>query len=85
MESRHKLLLSVSHDIKTPLSSIMGNIELLQMDNNELNNNQRIISMKRSSEHILELLSNLLNYSSLDQGKQVISRTEFNISKCAMT
>lgn len=81
MESRHKLLLSVSHDIKTPLSSIMGNIELLQMDNNELNNNQRIISMKRSSEHILELLSNLLNYSSLDQGKQVISRTEFNISK----
>lgn len=80
MESRHKLLLSVSHDIKTPLSSIMGNIELLQIDNNELKGNQRFISIRHSSEHILELLTNLLNYSSLDQGKQVVSHAEFNIS-----
>ena len=33
MESRHKLLLSVSHDIKAPLSSILGYLELMQIDN----------------------------------------------------
>lgn len=35
MESRHKLLLSVSHDIKTPLTSIMGNVELMNSEGNE--------------------------------------------------
>ena len=35
MESRHKLLLSVSHDIKAPLSSIMGHVELMDKSGNE--------------------------------------------------
>ena len=53
MESRHKLLLSVSHDIKAPLSSILGYIELMQMEKPSENDMQRLNSMKFSSEHIL--------------------------------
>lgn len=77
MESRHKLLLSVSHDIKAPLSSIMGNIELLRInaDNDE---KQRLGSMQESSAHILDLLTNLLNFSSLEQGNQTLSISQFN-------
>ncbi|HPD87414.1 MAG TPA: hypothetical protein PLS06_08910, partial [Proteiniphilum sp.] len=32
IESRHKLLLTVSHDIKTPLSSMMGYMEMWESD-----------------------------------------------------
>jgi len=78
MESRHKLLLSVSHDIKAPLASIVGHIELMQMENPKADDLQRLNSMKYSSEHILSLLSNLLEFSSLDQGKQHLSRVDFN-------
>lgn len=78
MESRHKLLLSVSHDIKAPLASIVGHIELMQMENPKADDVQRLNSMKYSSEHILSLLSNLLEFSSLDQGKQHLSRADFN-------
>ena len=81
MESRHKLLLSVSHDIKAPLSSILGYIELMQMEKHSENDMQRLDSMKFSSEHILSLLSNLLDFSSLDQGKQHVTRTVFNASE----
>ena len=81
MESRHKLLLSVSHDIKAPLSSVIGYIELMQMEQHNENDVQRLNSMKYSSQHILSLLSNLLEFSSLEQGKQFIKRADFNISE----
>ncbi len=81
MESRHKLLLSVSHDIKAPLSSIVGHIELMQLEKPKADDMQRLNSMKVSSEHILSLLSNLLEFSSLDQGKQHVSRSDFNPSE----
>ena len=75
MESRHKLLLSVSHDIKTPLSSILGHLELIDKSNNE----KEINSIQQSADHILNLLNNLLEYSRLEQGKLQVNRETFDI------
>lgn len=77
MESRHKLLLSVSHDIKAPLTSIMGHVELLDKDENE----KEIVSIQQSADHILNLLNNLLEYSSLEQGKLQVSKETFDIGQ----
>lgn len=74
LESRHKLLLSVSHDIKTPLTSIMGNVELLDKTVNE----KEIKSIEESTDHILNLLTNLLEFSSLEQGKLIAEKTTFD-------
>ena len=79
MESRHKLLLSVSHDIKAPLSSILGYLELMQIDSEKTEEKRKISSMKNSAEHILSLLTNLLNFSRLDQGKEVTILSRFNM------
>ena len=80
MESRHKLLLSVSHDIKAPLSSIMGHVELMDKTENE----KEISSIQQSADHILNLLNNLLEYSSLEQGKLQVSKENFDIGQlCA--
>lgn len=81
MESRHKLLLSVSHDIKSPLSSILGYLELMGMDSHDKEEKRKITSMKNSADHILSLLTNLLNFSKLDQGKESLITSEFNISE----
>lgn len=81
MKSRHKLLLSVSHDIKAPLSSILGYLELMQIDSNTQEEERMISSMRNSSEHILSLLSNLLNFSRLDQGMESTILSDFNINK----
>lgn len=81
MESRHKLLLSVSHDIKTPLSSIIGYIDLMKTEPLQPQDVMRLNSMKYSSEHILSLLSNLLEFSSLDQGHQYFVRSDFDVSE----
>ena len=75
MESRHKLLLSVTHDIKTPLSSIMGNVELMDKSKNE----KEFTSIQQSADHILNLLTNLLEFSSLEQGKLKVNNEAFNL------
>ena len=72
MESRHKLLLSVSHDIKSPLNSILGYLALMKNDPN-------VRSMQNSSEHILSMLENLLEFSSLEQGTLQKSVSDFNL------
>ena len=75
MESRHKLLLSVTHDIKTPLSSILGNVELMDKTGNE----KEFSSIQQSADHILNLLTNLLEFSSLEQGKLQVNNEAFNL------
>jgi len=76
MESRHKLLLSVSHDIKTPLNSILGYLYLRETP--EKLTTKDVSSMENSGKHILSLLENLLEYSSLEQGTLLKTESEFN-------
>ncbi|MDH6357939.1 hybrid sensor histidine kinase/response regulator [Parabacteroides sp. PF5-9] len=66
MESRHQLLLSVAHDVKTPLNSILGYLELSRQK--QQLSAKEIVSMRNSGKHILALLNNLLDFSRLEQG-----------------
>ena len=75
MENRHKMLLTVSHDIKSPLASIIGNLELMDNSGNE----KEVNSIQQSAEHILNLLNNLLEFSSLEQGKLQMEKNLFNV------
>ncbi|MFV0536434.1 MAG: ATP-binding protein [Dysgonomonas sp.] len=77
MDSRHRLLLSISHDIKTPLNSILGTLDLRETNNRFLSDEVR--TMKDSGEYILALLGNLLEFSSIEQGTSNISNRNFNL------
>ncbi|MCL2650862.1 MAG: response regulator [Candidatus Azobacteroides sp.] len=76
METRHQLLLSVSHDIKSPLNSIMGQLEIQK--NDRFLTEKQIASMLNSGNHIIALLENLLEFSSLEQGTLTVSESNFN-------
>ncbi|MDD3079299.1 MAG: hybrid sensor histidine kinase/response regulator [Paludibacter sp.] len=72
MESRHQLLLSVSHDIKTPLNSILGYLDIGKPTQKDIK------SMENSARHILALLENLLEFSSLEQGSLTTTFSTFS-------
>ncbi len=77
MESRHQLLLSISHDIKTPLNSIMGSLDLNKGGGTM--NPFSVNSMHNSGKHILSLLDNLLGFSSIEQGKLTLQNVPFHL------
>lgn len=79
IESRHKLLLSVSHDIKTPLSSIMGYMEIWDSEVKDATRKKQIKSALNSGQHILSMLSNLLEFSRLEQKTASLQKSSFNL------
>ena len=79
MEERHRMLLSVSHDVKAPLSSMLGYIDVWKFDHPNEKENPMIHSLQSSGKYILSLLENLLELSSLEQGTLKVSRSHFNV------
>lgn len=78
LKSREKMILTITHDIKSPLSSVIGYIELL--NNTPINERQSYFlkNMKGSSEHILQLVGNLLDLSKLENNKMPVEEIVFN-------
>lgn len=79
IESRHKLLLSVSHDVKTPLSSMMGYMEMWDSEEPDEDKKRQLQSARSSGKHILNMLTNLLEFSRLQQKSARLHHSLFNL------
>ena len=75
--SREQLLLTISHDIKAPISSIIGYLELMKKDKSSKKNSYYVENMQHSSVHILDLVKNLLDFHSLHSEQQKINQMPF--------
>lgn len=78
LQSREKMILTVTHDIKSPLSSVIGYIELL--NDSPISERQRyyLKNMQGSAEHILKLVGNLLDLSKLENHKMTVEEVTFH-------
>ena len=74
-------MLSISHDMKAPLGSTIGYIEL--MNSTTLNERQRyyLQNMQKSSEEILQLISNILENEQLTKGVFELNLIPFSIKE----
>jgi len=79
MESRHRLLLAISHDIKTPLNALLGFLELWENEKLSRKQLQELNTMQYSGKYIMALLNNLLEYSRLEQNKIQITKENIEI------
>ena len=79
--AREKLMLAITHDFKAPLGSIMGYTELLSRLTEDERQRFYLDNMKSSSEHLLKLVSDLLDFHRLDLNKAEVNRIVFNPSQ----
>lgn len=79
--AREKLMLAITHDFKAPLGSIMGYTELLSRLTEDERQRFYLDNMKSSSEHLLKLVSDLLDFHRLDLNKAEVNRVVFNPSQ----
>ncbi len=78
--ARERLILSITHDIKAPLSSIIGYLELLVRSKFPDKERYYLENMQNSAEHVLDLVKNLLDYHVLESDNQAISMMSFSPS-----
>lgn len=77
MERREQLLLTISHDIKAPINSIIGYLRLLPQD--EVQNRNELKAIEASSQHLLHLVMSLLDYHKLEVGGITLHKEATNI------
>jgi signal transduction histidine kinase/DNA-binding response OmpR family regulator len=81
LESREQLMTTVSHDIKTPLQSLLGYSEKLLASESQVKNRDSLIKMKSATNYIQQLVSGLLDYVRMEKGKVSIMETTFEINE----
>ena len=77
LKSREQLISTVSHDLKTPLSTIVGYSELLGNSDVTTKQSYFIKNIKNSSEYITQLVQDLLDFSQIEAGKITIEKVPF--------
>lgn len=78
LRSKMMLLATVTHDIQTPLGSVIGFSDLLK--NTEINPKQKqyLENIKHSSNYILKLVNDLVDFSKLENDRINIEKVSFN-------
>ena len=80
LKSREQLVSMVSHDLRTPLSSIIEYSELLRKQEITEKSKNYISHIKYSSEYIQKLVDELLDYTKLEAGKISVEKVPINIA-----
>ena len=76
---RHNMMLTVSHDLRSPLTAIMGYADLLKETAKDETCKQYEDAIRQSSERMLTLLNSLLSYYRLDTGKDEVDMMPFRV------
>jgi signal transduction histidine kinase/ActR/RegA family two-component response regulator len=76
---KSQFISTISHEIRTPLNAIIGVTNLLHSGNPREEQIDNLNILKISSENLLQLVNNILDFSKLEAGKLQLENIEFNL------
>lgn len=79
--AKQEFLETMSHEIRNPLQSIMGMVEVLDQNKPRADQQNFIDSLKFSSEHLHTLVSDILDYRKLLRGQLTLSPKKIYLSE----
>ncbi|MCF8370692.1 MAG: tetratricopeptide repeat protein [Bacteroidales bacterium] len=81
--TKDKFFSIIAHDLKSPFSSLLGLLDMLEEDFDTLSDNEKmeiIVSLQKSSHNTYNLLMNLLDWSRSQRGQIKFEAEEFRLS-----
>lgn len=69
LQSRKDMMLSIAHDLRSPLATISGSVELLPKENGEQGRMKYVDNIRYASEYMLSLVDTLMEFYLLDSGQ----------------
>jgi PAS domain S-box-containing protein len=78
--AKSAFLAHMSHEIRTPMNAIMGFSQLMQRDDTLApQQRQHLDIINRSGEHLLALITDILEMSKIEAGRTTLNSTTFNL------
>ena len=78
--AKARFMSNMSHELRTPLNAIIGTTYLLIQDQELLQHTDHFKILKNSSEHMLQLVNEVLDFSKLDEGKLEFISEPFDLT-----
>lgn len=81
-KAKSYFLSTMSHELRTPLNGIMGAFQILEWQDLDDKSREMVRTGKASSELLLTVLNDVLDYSRLTAGKLVLNPAAENLHDC---
>lgn len=82
LKSKEQFMLSLTHDIKSPLNSIIGFAGFMEQDKEVLPRHQKYLqNIRLASNFILKLVNDLLDLAKLEAGQLAIDQIPFELKR----
>ncbi len=78
LRAKTTLFATLTHELRTPLNGILGMAGLLELGKLEPNAKTYIDAIKQSGEHLLDLITEILDYSRLEAGRVALESAPFD-------
>lgn len=79
---KSQFLASISHELKTPLNSIIGLTELIVSDTPALNPaREKLVVVLRNANRLMNLINDILSFSKIEAGKLEVEKENFHIKE----
>jgi len=79
-ETKNRFLANISHEVRTPINAIIGFCDLTMKS--EINPKLRVNlqRIKDSTEHLLALIKDVLDYSQIDKGRSELKKVRIDLN-----
>jgi PAS domain S-box-containing protein len=79
-EAKSRFLATMSHEIRTPMNAIIGMMELLSLSTLNAEQLECVRVVQDSSESLLRVLNDILDYSKIEAGKLNLESVDFDLA-----
>lgn len=80
LEAKSNFLANMSHEIRTPMNAISGMAQLLSQKNFQKEEKEYIATIQKSSESLLSIINEILDFSKIDSGNMEILEDEYHFN-----
>ncbi len=78
-EVKSRFLANISHEVRTPLSGILGLSELILESELQPEQKRKITNIVNLSEHLLQIINEILDFTRIESGKYRQEESDFNL------
>lgn len=83
-EAKSNFLATMSHELRSPLSGILGYAELLRSEEDMSDSGREYLNnITNGGRHLLDLIGDILDYTKIESGKLTLETIPFNIGHLA--